>query len=344
MLKLSQRHQSYIWLLTNTVMWGAAFVLSKPAFETTTPFRFLFYRFLIAAILVIPLLWRYRRSKWTSTRTLLMITGVELIAVVTLIFLWGGLALTTAIEANLIATTAPVFVVLLGIWWLKERQEKVEWLGLSFALVGTLLIVALPLYVKQGVAMTGAVLGNISIVIANLAESVYFILAKNRYHGISKLFIASFSFYISLFCFAIFSLAEAGWSFSNLLRLVSHDLQDIRVILAAVYMAIGGSLIGLTAYIKGQDGIEASEASFFRYLQPLVYIPLGIWLLHEQLYALQAVALVLIVIGFLLSEQREGAVSNIPAAHADHQLGMPVHRVPWHVRLANRVKQLLRKR
>lgn len=315
MLSLTARQQSYLWLILNTVVWGAAFVISKPAFETTTPFRFLFYRFLIAAVIAIPLLWKYRASPLNTPRNVLMISGLEMIGTTaTLIFLWTGLALTTAIEANLIATTAPIFVVLLSVWWLKEKQEAAEWWGLGFALIGTICIVALPVFFMQGIALTGALLGNASILLANVSESVYFVIAKKRYQDFPKLFVVSISFYIGLLSFAFLSLGEADWSITQLLRSITADLQDIRVVLAAGYMAVFGSIIGLTAYIKGQNGIEASEASFFRYLQPLIYIPLGIWLLHEELYALQVIALVLIIIGFLLSEQRSGEHSD--AIHA----------------------------
>ncbi|MEX0895941.1 MAG: DMT family transporter [Patescibacteria group bacterium] len=322
MFSLTQRHQSYLWLILNTIVWGAAFVISKPAFEVTTPFRFLFYRFFIAATLVIPLLWRYRKNTWNNPRSLLMISGLEMIGTTcTLIFLWGGLALTSAIEANMIATTAPIFVVLLGVWWLKEKQEAVEWWGIAFALFGTICVVALPVFFMQGIALTGALLGNISIVIANISESVYFVLAKKRYQHIPKLLVVSVSFYIGLFSFAILSLAEAGWSVNQLLQHISVDLLDMRVILGAGYMAVFGSIIGLTAYIQGQNGIEASEAAIFRYLQPIIYIPLGIWLLHEELYAIQALSLVIIIIGFILSEQRDGQESH--AVHARH--GVPAN-------------------
>ena len=76
------------------------------------------------------------------------------------------------------------------------------------------------------------------------------------------------------------------------------------VLLAVLYMSLFGSIIGLTAYIKGQDGMEASEASLFTYLQPLVYIPLSVLWLHEQLTLTMLVAMVLIGIGVYSAEKR----------------------------------------
>ena len=69
-------------------------------------------------------------------------------------------------------------------------------------------------------------------------------------------------------------------------------------------MAIFGSIIGFTAYLKGQEGIEASEATLFTYLQPLIYIPMGILLLHENVSLIQIISLMIILIGVLIAEKR----------------------------------------
>ena len=54
--KSNQRLQSYFLLLVNTVVWGAALIMVKPALEYTTPFRYLLYRYLIASIAAIPII------------------------------------------------------------------------------------------------------------------------------------------------------------------------------------------------------------------------------------------------------------------------------------------------
>ena len=73
---------------------------------------------------------------------------------------------------------------------------------------------------------------------------------------------------------------------------------------ASGYMAIFGSIIGFTAYLKGQEGIEASEATLFTYLQPLIYIPLGILLLNEKVHPVQIGSLFIILFGVIIAEKR----------------------------------------
>ena len=69
-------------------------------------------------------------------------------------------------------------------------------------------------------------------------------------------------------------------------------------------MSLFASVIGLFSYLKGQEGIEASEASLFMYLQPLVYIPLGIILLKETVNAMQIILLLIILGSVIFAESR----------------------------------------
>jgi drug/metabolite transporter (DMT)-like permease len=126
-------------------------------------------------------------------------------------------------------------------------------------------------------------------------------MAKKWYKNWPKLLVTTISFYVGTITFALLSLAELQWSLSEFITVVTQELQHPVVLWAAGYMALFGSIIGLTAYIKGQDGIEASEASLFTYLQPLVYLPLGYVLLNEKLSWYQVAALGLITLGIWLS-------------------------------------------
>jgi drug/metabolite transporter (DMT)-like permease len=82
------------------------------------------------------------------------------------------------------------------------------------------------------------------------------------------------------------------------------DIASPAVLIASFYMATFGSIIGLTAYIKGQDGIESSEAGLFYYLQPLIYIPLAFLVLGEVIMQNQILALGVILLGVVIAERR----------------------------------------
>lgn len=312
------RMTSYLFLLINTITWGLALVIVKPSLEFTTPFRYLLYRYCIAAILSVPILlyyWPKVKNKLTAIKKVALVeffgTGVALG------LLYLGLAKTSAIEASFLTTTTPIFVVLAGIIFLQEKQEKNEWLGLLVAFAGTTLLAFFPV-ILNGMTPAGLSLeGNLLILFGNIATAIGMILAKKHYKNIPKFFATSIGFYFGIVVFLFLSIAELLFTapasqvtgldstvIQHFIQVVIRDLSQTSVLFAAVYMALFGSIIGLTAYIKGQDGIEASEASLFWYLQPLVFVPAGVLFLQEEVHFLQIISMILIFIGVYIAEQR----------------------------------------
>lgn len=313
------RLQSYLFLTINTITWGLALIIVKPSLEFTTPFRYLLYRYIIAAFFSIPILiyyWPKVKNKLTAIKKIMLVEFFGTALALSLLYV--GLAKTTAIEASFLTTTTPIFVVLAGIFYLKEKEETHEWIGLIIAFFGTSLLTFLPI-ILNGMSPKGLSLeGNILIIMQNIATAIAMVLAKKHYKKLPKLFVTGISFYFGIAVFLLLSLIELyiiGFgSFEGILGTQSIGLQLISAIktdlshtsvwLAAGYMAIFGSIIGLTAYIKGQDGIEASEASLFWYLQPLIFVPAGLIFLQETIHPLQIVAMVIILVGVYVAEKR----------------------------------------
>ncbi len=311
MLK-AKRARAYAFLLLNTLVWGAFLPIVKLGFNdaSISPFRFLLYRFALAGLLATPIVVYYWRRLQASRRQPFAVFGkvllLELLQTslgMTLLYL--GLEQTSALETNFIATSLPLFVIFGGIFFLREKQERREWLGLVLALFGTLVIVLEPLWHDQN-GFTGSVQGNLLVIGYNVVTAAYLLLAKKHYKGLPKLFISGLSFYLGAVTFALLSWLEAGSQWLNFTAAVSLDLSSPLVWGVIVYAAVFGSIIGLTAYIKGQDGIEASEASLFTYLQPAIYIPLGYLLLRESASLWQIFALVIIVAGVYIAGKRKG--------------------------------------
>jgi len=203
----------------------------------------------------------------------------------------------------LLATTLPIFVIVGGIWLLKEKQEKHEWTGLAIAFSGTLLLTLVPIFGHNGQFGQLSLLGNFLILSHHLIVLFYWPLAKKAYRKIPKLLVTSISFYVAMLIFGGISLFEAG-SAQELIQFTISELQNINVLWPVFYMAVFGSIVGLTAYIKGQDGIESSEATLFVYLQPLIYIPLAFIMLGEKINTIQIVSLLIVFTGVFVAERR----------------------------------------
>lgn len=305
MPKQNQRKISYFWMMINTIVWGAAFIAVKPAFEVITPIRFLLYRYIVAVLISLPILWHYRKKIKNIIPKIPALIGIELLGTsLALLLIYLGLEKTTAIEANLITTTLPLFITIGGVLFLKEKEQKNEAIGLIISLIGTVLLISIPLFSNGQNLQTISLTGNILILLGIIVDMAYYLLAKKYYKKQPMFLITTLSFYVGLLTFLPLALAETNFSISQLTQQVILDIQHPSVWIASIYMALFGSIIGLTAYYKGQDGIEASEASLFTYLQPFVAVPLGILFLNETISLMQLLALGLIFAGVYVAERR----------------------------------------
>ncbi len=74
---MSSRLKAYLALFTMAVIWGAALPIVKPSLELVSPYQFLYFRYLIAAPLTLPILIYYLLKLKLNRRTLLKILALE---------------------------------------------------------------------------------------------------------------------------------------------------------------------------------------------------------------------------------------------------------------------------
>lgn len=295
---MSSRAKAYLALTIMAVIWGAALPIVKPSLNFVSPFQFLYFRYLIAAPLLLPVLIYYLFKLKPSLKTLLIIVILEFLGTaVNLPILYYGLKLTSSIEASLIGAAGPVFTVLGGIIFLHERETKREWRGLSLSFLGTLLLVIEPLLTGRNYGVVFSLLGNGLVLTYNLIYVVYVLLAKVHYKKIPKILVSALSYPVALLSFWLL-LTATGLSTSPTLLAIPP------VALAAGYMALFGSIIAWTLFLYGQNLIEASEASLFTYLQGVVAIPVAWLFLGEIPTWPMIMAIFVIAWGVIFAEKR----------------------------------------
>ncbi|TRZ50828.1 DMT family transporter [bacterium] len=290
MPRLKTRTFAYSILLLNTALWGFSAPIIKYSFQFISPSLFLFYRYIFATSLFLPIFLLYRsRTKHhiDHTKTLILaLLGTPLV----LLPLFYGLNQTTAIEASIIESSSPIFTVLLCLLFLKETIKPKEWKGLALAIIGTFMITLEPLITGHN-HIRLSVQGNLLIIFSNIIWTAFILLSKK--FKTNPVYLSFYSFIISIPFFYFIS-TSGNLSFS----LNPQALPGI------LYMAIGGSIIAFWAYQEGQRRIEASEAAVFTYLKPAFAIPLSIIWLKEAFSPVAIIATIFIVIGVFVSENR----------------------------------------
>lgn len=288
-------------LLAVAAIWGAASPVIKFTLDYFPPLLFLVYRFLITLLILIPIfvLFDDKLPEFTR-RNILMIFLVGFFGItLNLGFLFWGIANTTALAAAFITATAPVFVVLAGHLFLKEKVSGQEITGLLIAFAGSILITLSPSVEKDG----QTVFGNALIFGSVITWVGYIILTKHELKDkTSPLFLVTSSFivgFVTLFPVAIFKYGSIA-EITNLIVAA-----PIQAHLGVLYMAVISGAIAYWLYQEGQKRIEASEATIFSYLFPIFAIPLAIFWLGEKITLPFLLGASIIVTGVVIAEWKK---------------------------------------
>lgn len=292
------RSLAYLALLTTAVIWGSTIAVAKGTFDVLSPLEFLYFRYLLATLVSFPFLIYLILKLRPELSTILKISVLEILGTaLPLLLLYEGVSRTSAIESSLISATSPIFTVLGGVIFLKERETKREWQGLALSFLGTLLLIIEPLLLGDTQTLTYSLSGNLLILLYNLLWTAYCLFAKRLYRGVAKTLVSAVAFPLyALTYLIIFSVMALPVPSFTLLT------SNPTLLLSLLYITIFSSFIAGTLYIYGQDKIEASEASIFTYLQGVVAIPIAYLLLGEKPTLLSILVVLIIATGVYRAE------------------------------------------
>lgn len=288
-----ERKLAYLALISAAFIWGIATPVIKYSLTFISPVVFLYFRFLLASLVVaIPLCLRISKIKPSKKDWLDYLFLGFLCTPLNLLLLFVGLNKTTAIDASLISITAPFLVVIGGAFFLKEQVTKKERLGISIAVAGTLITIAQPLF--ENVSMVGNhIQGNLLVLLGTLVWVAFTLIAKNKKH-LDPFILSSFSFIVGLVCLFPVFLSSS----------INYSLLTTKAIPGILFMAIFSSVIAYSTHIYGLSKIEASEAEIFTYLQPVFAVPIATIFLREKITVPFLLGAILIATGVYISSFR----------------------------------------
>lgn len=294
----SKRNLAVLALLYNAVIWGSAFPIIKPIFDYISPTQMLYFRYLVAGVVALPLFLHYYFTKKPTVSKVIKPWIVELLGLaIPILILYEGLSRTSALEASLIGATGPIFVILGGVIFLRESQERHEWQGLAISLLGSLILILEPIW--NGHNFIGSDLsGNLLILCYNLAWAIYAVFAKRYYKSKPPLQLVSLTYLGTALIHGLI-LNNSG-SLPPLHILYSN----LDILLPILYMAIPGGIIASIFYLYAASKIEVSEANLFTYLNGVVAIPASYLLLGETPSLSAIIAITIIAYGVIRAETR----------------------------------------
>lgn len=295
---------TYLALALAILFWGFSFVATKIALQSFTPFCLIFFRFIVASLFFIPLLYRRGLPRLTGQN----LRHLALLAVfqpgLYFTFETIGLQYTSATKTSLIIATIPVVVLMLSMIFLKERLRLMNALGVAISLAG----VSLLIFGGGSTGLGGSFFGDMLILGAVLSASIYMIMTRRLGQSISPLQITGMQIIFGAMIFLpafLWDLPRLHWS-----EVSSDSLTAL--ILLTLFATIGAFL----CYNFALSRIPAARAAVCINAIPLI-TTFGAWLLlDERLSVMQCIGGIIVLSAVYLanhnpSEERNGQVEEV---------------------------------
>lgn len=284
---MKEKFEKYMMLFA-TIFWAGAFIAGKFSIGEFPVFSLVFFRFLIATIIIFIILIKTEEN-WKITKqdlkTFLTLGVVGMVGYHVFFFL--SLKYTTATNSSLIGATNPIVTTILACVFLKDKITYKNILGILISLLGVILIttngnISVLFNMKFNI-------GDILMMVAVLCWATYGVLSKKVLEVYSPIKITSYAFLTCVIILIPLVILEKPWVY-----IPSTTFNGwMSVIYMAIFPSVGGYLIQQMSIKK----IGPTKTSLFINLVPVFSMILAFCILGESISIIKIIAGILIICG-----------------------------------------------
>jgi drug/metabolite transporter (DMT)-like permease len=281
----------YLLLTLSALIWSGNFVLSRAMNATIPPAGFVFWRWVVAALVLLPVALPKLRREWPVLRAswkLVLTCGFFGVTLFNFL-IYTAMHSTTAINAALVNSAIPVFIIMFARIGFGQRVTLRQHAGIALSLAGVATIIL------QGdltrVRTLSFNYGDLLVLLAAVAWAIYSVALRRYPQGLNP-FLFLFSIAIAGLVFLIpcyaFEIASG--------QLLSPTLPTF---LSIGYVGVFASVIAFTTWNIGLRRVGAHVGGQFVHLMPAFSTLLAVLFLGEQLHQFHIVGIALIFVGIL---------------------------------------------
>ena len=286
---MTSKQKGVLVVLLASIMWAIEPIMVKLSYQSTDVLNTYGTRAIFCLMTIAGYLLLTRTRIAVRARYLPKLIYVSLAATLfaDLMYIYA-LSKVQIINAVLIGHMQPVFVVLIGFFFLKgDRITKFDYLGIAFMLMAGLLVTSREL--SNLLAFRIGSIGDFYVLLATIAWATTAIVARRYLKGLSAAVIAFYRFLFATVVFTIYLLLTAGITITN------------------VYQVFLGVIIGTGTilYYKGIKLIKAAQVSALELSTPFFATALGFIVLGESLTAMQLLGILTLSGGIYFLSRKE---------------------------------------
>lgn len=275
------------------LVWGLSFIATKSALTEVKPEVIVFLRQLLGILFLAAVLLKRKRKFSINIREQKWIFALAAIACFHLWIQVTGLQWTTASHTGWIIGITPVFMVILGIIFFKEKISSLQKLGILVAFLGLVILVS-----KGDLTSLDFIKnkGDVLIISSSVTWSIYSIVNKKVTFTLSPVLTTFYLFLIVAVIIAPFTINQNN--ISDIFRLSISGWGSI------LFLGIFCSGIAYTLWAQALNEMSASRVGAFLYIEPFVTF-FGAWLLLNEQITLLTLLSGLIIIGGVILVNRK---------------------------------------
>ncbi len=291
---MTAKRKGVLVVLLASVMWAIEPIMVKLSYQSTDVLNTYGTRAIFCLMTISGYLLLTRTGVAVRARYVPKLIYVSLAATLfaDLMYVYA-LSKVQIINAVLIGHMQPIFVILIGFFFLKDdRITKFDYLGIAFMLLAGLLVTSRT--ADNLLAFKIGSVGDFYVLLATIAWATTAIVARRYLKGLSAAVIAFYRFLFATVVFTIYLLSTGGITITN------------------VYQVFLGVIIGTGTilYYEGIKLIKAAQVSALELSTPFFAAGLGFVVLGESLTAIQLLGILSLSGGIYFLSRKE----NISAA------------------------------
>ena len=290
-----------VCLFVSCMLWGAGHPVLRWLTQSMPFESLLFWRWLSAFLVALMFSWRHvireapvviRHWRWFLY---LGISGVALTSMLT----FAAAAFTPVLNFSLLGSTAPLWVLIIGFVTRVEAFRPMSVVGILLGLFGVILIVSHGS--PQALLEIEFNIGDIMATISAVTWAGYILAMRRRPPGLHLLTVFTVTAGAGIASFLPFCLWRWIIEDRPLFMRPEAVASASSVVTGLLFTGLGGSLVGLMLWNHGVSRTNASAASVFLYLIPMVSSGLAMIFLGEPLALYHLVAIGFVLPGMYLA-------------------------------------------
>lgn len=270
------------------LVWGSTYLVIRIGVAELPPALFAGSRLAIAGLLLIA----YARLRgqplapFKADWRLLLITALLMLVLANGLVVWGEQWLPSN-QAALLVTTAALWIAGLGALGPNGHALAPRILiGLTVGFIGAVLLL-----VPAGPMVYGQITAQLAILFAALAWAMGSIYMKRARPVTPPLLFAGWQSFIAGVMLCVMGVAAGEWP---------RWVWTASSLAALAYLIVFGSCLAFAAYIWLVHEVSPAVLGTYAYVNPLVAVVLGWWLLDEALGDVQIAGMVITLLGVVL--------------------------------------------